>query len=309
MSRNLNRKAAAATTAAEVADRAADQAMHKADRREHEFADNANPDLSGHMLGTQPNDPASVTGKTAADLIEDFSLVGRLTGLRALANGAICSMVFIANDKLAYDGPTEDNGALSMIERRGLERYESLPRRLQLQGELYSWAAAQLRVLATSAYEQPMSLSDALDFAANLVSKPLDSSLPKEIMDALGLDEATLAVIDAEEARKQQQRDATLRRQVRDRAADIASEVGGCIDLNNASDSWVAAFNADQHMALLRKLHSKLGARFNQLIGQRGRFESALSDAMLLRPDIAATDKAVIDFARRNAGELRDDSL
>lgn len=301
-----NAKSAAATTT--VADerqiRAEDAQQAKLDSRAHEFTDQQVQDLSA-PLGTERSTASQVSGTTVFDVVDELSSVGQITALRAMANGAICTAVFIANDYLSYDGPRQDTGGLIASEIAELDRWERLPARMTQQTDLYGWAAARLQVLSSGRYDNPMTLGEAIEFAATSAGLNRgDDTLPDEVLEALGMSRAELAVIDAEERRKQALRDQALRSQVRSNAGEIAGELGSMIDVLHATDDVLDSFVADQHVALYRKVARKLSARMAQLLGMRGRYDGAIGDAMLVSADVRTVDKAMTQFLRANEGEL-----
>lgn len=302
--KNAKNAAAVDTTAVERQIRAEDAARAKLEERGHEFAEQQDSDLTA-PLGSAASTAAQVTGATVFDTVDEMSSIGQITALRALANGAICAAVFMANDYLSYDGPKDDTGTLSIAELDALARWEALPRRMNQQADLYSWSAARLLVLRASKYDEPMKLGEAIEFAATSAGlNRQGDDLPDEVLEALGLTRAQLAVIDAEERRKQAARDAALREQVRTNSADIAGELGSLIDTLHPNDAVLESFTADQHANLYRKVGRKLSARMSQLLGMRSRYDGALADAMLVSGDVRTLDKAQVAFLRANEGEL-----
>ena len=287
-----------------VAERAADEKQRAKEQREQNQCEQADPALTA-PLGTASSTAASVTGTTVFDVIDGLSMVGQTTALRSIANGAICAAVFICNEYLSYAGPRHDTGELSTTQLTDLERWERLPARMTQQADLYSWSAAKLQLLRASRFDDPMTLAEAIEFAANSAGlNRQGDELPDEVLEALGVTRAQLALIDADERRKQVARDQQLREQVRTNAADIAGELGSMVDVMHADDAVLGSFTADQHAALYRKVARKLGARFNQLLGMRSRYDGAIADAMLVSSDVRATDKACVAFLRANEGEL-----
>lgn len=150
-----------------------------------------------------------------------------------------------------------------------------------------------------------MTLGEAIEFAATSAGlNRQGDELPDEVLEALGISRAQLAMIDAEERRKQVARDQQLREQVRANAADIAGELGSMIDVLHADDAVLSSFTADQHAGLYRKVARKLSARMSQLLGMRSRYDGAIGDAMMVSTDVRLVDKANVAFLRANEGEL-----
>src|SRR5690606_8495610 len=161
-----------------------------------------------------------------------------------------------------------------------------------------------LGTLAQNAFDKPMTLDEALDFAATTAAERKPEDLPAEVLEALGITAEQLKLIDATEQQKATQRSAKLRESIRELREDIRAEVASFIGTD--SSEIVNQLTADQHQALLRKAVQKSQARMQQLIGSRARYSGALGEAMLLAGDIKTLDKALVDFTRANAGELRD---
>lgn len=312
MSKNIRKNAAPkndnTAVLEEAAERIAEQRANDAKEaraaKEQSQVDAADPALRA-PLGTAASTAAQVSGTTVFDVIDDLSSVGQTTALRSIANGAICAAVFIANEYLSYDGPRGDTGELDGQQLQALERWEALPARMTQQADLYSWAAAKLVVLRTSKYDDPMTLGEAIEFAATSAGlNRQNDELPDEVLEALGISRAQLAMIDADERRRQAARDAALREQVRTNAAEIAGELGSMVDTLHPNDAVLESFNADQHAALFRKVARKLSARMSQLLGMRSRYDAAIADAMLVSADVRSVDKAQVAFLRANEGEL-----
>lgn len=312
MSKNIRKKttAQADNTAVleealeRIAEKQAEENQRAKELREEKQCEAADPALRA-PLGTAASTAAQVSGTTVFDVIDDLSSVGQTTALRSIANGAICAAVFIANEYLSYDGPRGDTGELDGQQLQALERWEALPARMTQQADLYSWAAAKLVVLRASKYDDPMTLGEAIEFAATSAGlNRQNDELPDEVLEALGISRAQLAMIDADERRRQAARDAALREQVRTNAAEIAGELGSMVDTLHPNDAVLESFTADQHAALFRKVGRKLSARMSQLLGMRSRYDGALADAMLVSGDVRALDKAQVAFLRANEGEL-----
>lgn len=311
MSKNIRKKTAQADNTAvleeareRVAERAATEKQRAKEQREQNQCEQADPALTA-PLGTASSTAASVTGATVFDTVDELSAIGQITALRSIANGAICAAVFIANEYLSYDGPRGDTGELSGQQLQALERWEALPARMTQQADLYSWAASRLLVLRSSKYDDPMTLGEAIEFAATSAGlNRQGDELPDEVLEALGISRAQLALIDADERRKQVARDQQLREQVRTNAADIAGELGSMVDVMHADDAVLGSFTADQHAGLYRKVARKLSARMSQLLGMRSRYDGAIGDAMLVSGDVRTLDKANVAFLRANEGEL-----
>lgn len=273
----------------DAADRAADAADAKLRERNHEFGTNDGERASDAPVGLAPSSPRQVSGATVFDVIPNLSSVGQITVLRAIANGALIASVFAAHDMLV----TEDE-----------ERAEAARLRMAQQAELASHAALELGTLAQNAFDKPMTLDDALDFAATTAAERKPEDLPAEVLEALGITAEQLKLIDATEQQKAAQRSAKLRKSIRELREDIRAEVASFIGTD--SSEVVNQLTADQHQALLRKAVQKSQARMQQLIGSRARYSGALGEAMLLASDIKTLDKALVGFTRANAGELRD---
>lgn len=273
----------------DAADRAADAADAKLRERNHEFGTNDGERTSDAPVGLAPSSPRQVSGATVFDVIPNLSSVGQITVLRAIANGALIASVFAAHDMLV----TEDE-----------ERAEAARLRMAQQAELASHAALELGTLAQNAFDKPMTLDEALDFAATTAAERKPEDLPAEVLEALGITAEQLKLIDATEQQKAAQRSAKLRESIRELREDIRTEVASFIGTD--SSEIVNQLTADQHQALLRKAVQKSQARMQQLIGSRARYSGALGEAMLLAGDIKTLDKALVDFTRANAGELRD---
>ena len=300
MSKTIQKKAKPATAVAQAMEeaqiKAADQAQAKIDRRDHEFAASTDKPERDAPVGLAPSSPRSVTQGNVFDALEDLSTAGQICGYRAIANGAICGAVFAANQFLTLNQSDEPSDQEKAEDARG---------RMVEQAELYSFAAQYLRTLALTPFDQPMTLTDAIDFASSSASdQRRNAELPDEVLEMLGISKAQLSVIDAEEKRKQQARDAKLREQFRVNSADIAAEVGSFVDVDNANDSVLMRFTAQQHQALFNKVVRKLQSRVGQLLGIRGKYEGAIGEAIMISADAKAADKAYAAFVRANKAEL-----
>ena len=259
------------------------------------FTDRTGAEESNAPVGLAPTSAAQVSGPTVFDVVADLSSVGQITVLRAIGNSAIIQAVYSAHDALilrASDEPDE-------------ERLQAAQQRLARSAQLYSYATTELGTLAQNRFDQAMTLDEAIDFAANSAAERKPDDLPAEVLEALGISAEQLKLIDAVEQQKAAQRAGKLRESIRDNADGIRAEVDSFI--GTFSDEGVPEqLTAPQHQALLRKGVEKLQAQMSRLIGMRSRYSAALGEAMLIGSDVNAVDKALVQFTRANAGELRD---
>lgn len=303
MSKIIQKKPAAPKTAMaaaldEAGIKKADADQARLDRRDHEFGEGGKPERTDAPVGLSPSSPRSVTQGNVFDMLEEISSQGRITGYRAIANGAICGAVFAANQFLTLN-QSEDPA--------DQEKAEDARGRMVEQAELYSYAAQNLLTLALTPFDKPMTLAEAIDFASsNASDQRRNAELPDEVLELLGITKAQLQVIDADEQRKQKIRDAKLREQFRVNSADIAAEVGSFVDVQHASDAVLSRFTAQQHQQLFNKVVRKLQARIGQLLGIRGKYEGAIGEAILISQDAKQADKAYSAFVRANKAELNE---
>lgn len=284
MSKNLKK-----LSAEEKAIKLADAEQNRLDTRDHEFGDGTKPQADA-PLGLQSSDPSSVTGPNAFTAIDELSSVGRIVGLRAIANSGICAAVF---------------AALRFLTEEDTEKAEEARKAMVTQAELHSLAASELQTFALTKYDQPMTLQDAIQFASsNASDQRVNPELPEEFLKELGISVGQLALIDAEERRKQVARDTKLREQFRANADDIAAEVHGHIDLLHADYRVLDGLNIVQHQALMQKVAKKLGARVGQLLAIRAKYDGALTDALMVSGDVKTFDKQYTAFCKANRGEL-----
>lgn len=242
----------------------------------------------------------SNTGTDVFTAIEGFSSVGQVTAYRAIANSAICSAVFAANALLETDY-AEDPDA-----------FERLRTLMASKTELYCVARSFCMTLATTKFDEPMTLDDAVEFASTTASRRENSELPDEILEQLGLTRAQLRLIDSAEQAKQQARDKLLREKLRANASGIVAEVQSYLTEDeraldeDAVNEVIDQLSLQAHHALFQKVSLKLSGQMSRVLGIRDRYEGALGDAMMLSGDIKLLDKAFKVFLRDNAGELRD---
>lgn len=256
--------------------------------------------------GQKPSTAEQVSGNTLFDEVFNLSSVGQVQVLRTIANGALYAAIMIAHDQVSWDGPTDDDGALNDGEIRRLEYFEALPARLAQQTALYEYAAKELLPLAQTQFDRPMTFDDMFDFVSKNASRRNDSDeLPDEVLEALGVTRAQLRLIDAEESKKQQAKDADLRASITAHRSNIEREVGPLVP-DQGNDEVVSTLTPQQHANLLGKAAKKLQSRIAQLLALRSRYEGALGEAMLISHDAKTLDQAYASFARRNAAELRD---
>lgn len=227
-------------------------------------------------------------GATVFDAIEDLGSIGQITAHRAIANSAICQAVFAANAYL--DSELEDKAA-----------YE----RMQRNCTLYSYTKHQVRVLSDASFDQPMDLTQAIEFASTTASARQLEALDDEVLKVLGVTKERLKLIDAKAQQRAGEDAAKLRDAIKANAQGIEAEVNSFIRVIECDDI-THQLTARQHDALFKKVAAKLNARIDQLLMIRNKYSGALSDAMVLSADIKAIDKAYIDFRRRNASELVD---
>ena len=150
MSKNIRKNISAASAAIdELADRRADQAHAKLELRDHEFTTTENNEANA-PCGNAPSTAEQVSGTTVFDIIPRLSSVGQITALRSIANGAIISAVYAARDAVTVTD--EDDEFAARV-------------RMAQQAELYSYAAAELQTLASTPYDLPMSIDQAVEFA------------------------------------------------------------------------------------------------------------------------------------------------
>lgn len=237
-------------------------------------------------------------------VIEDLSLPGQKVALRAIANSAICGLVFLAHTFTSWDGPTHDDGELAPADIKRLEFFERLPHLISQKAELYTVAAMRLAPLAMSMFDKPMSLDDALDFAANAAASQMPGDLPDELLEQLGISRAQLKLIDEAEHKRRVQQDVKLRESVRVNLAAIRHEVEH--HLNRAGDDEQAVIDAldtATHAALFGKVAAKLSRGLTDALAKRDRYDGALADAMLISGDIRFWDKAQRRFLKEIDGD------
>ena len=288
MSKNI-KKTTPTVSNEEKAIKAADAEQSRLDTRSHEFAE-GNPAPGNAPLGLQAADPSSVTGPNAFTAIDELSSVGRITALRAIANSGICAAVFACLRFLTEED--EDKAAEARTA-------------MVLQAELHSLAANELATFALTRYDEAMTLSDAVDFASsNASDQRVKEELPDEFLEQLGITRAQLKLFDAEEARKQLARDQKLREAFRANKDDIVAEVHGHIDPLHADYGVLDRMTITQHQGLFTKVAKKLGARVGQLLAIRGKYDGALTDALMVSADVKTFDKQYTAFCKANRGEL-----
>lgn len=302
MSKNIRKNAKNVT---EIRENNAD--AEKANQN-HAFATPTMADAAGAaaLVGMAPSTGAQVSGNTLFDEVFSLSSLGQVQVLRSIANGALYAAIMAAHTRVSWDGPTEDTGLLTAQDIKRLEYFESLPARVNQQRALYEYAAKELLPLAATDFDKPMDFEAMFDFVANSASRQNEADeLPDEVLEALGVTRAQLRLIDADEQKRQEQRDVELRASIKAHKAAIRAEVGALLP-EDGNDEVLGTLTAQQHAALLQKSAKKLQGRVAQLVGIRSRYEGALGEAMLIANDAKAIDKAYAAFVRRNAEELRD---
>lgn len=307
MSKNIRKNTTPSASDIERQIRDEDAAHAALATRNHEYTLRTDEDEDEDApAGRGPSTARQVTGPTLFDVIEDMSSIGQKTCYRSLANGGLCGAVFVVNERLSWDGPTEDNGQLGARGLIALTRYEQMGPRLGQLIELHNYAALQLAPLSLdSTFDACMSLDEAIEFACNNAGLNRETDkLSPEVLAALGISPEELAIIDAEEQTRLAIQGQKLRQSCRDNAQDIKAELVNQIDIALGSDEVLSTYNASQHRAMFRKTVGKLQARVKQLIAARNRYTGGLSDAMMLQADVRLADKAYMQFCRVNAGEL-----
>lgn len=238
-------------------------------------------------------------------VIEELSLPGQKVSLRAIANSAICGLVFLAHTYTTWDGPTHDDGELAPADIKRLEFFERLPHLISQKAELYTVASMRLEPLCASAYDRPMTLDDALDFAANAAASQMPADLPDELLEQLGISRAQLKLIDEAEHKRRAQQDAKLRESVRVNLKAIEHEVAHHLNRAGVDDEQdvIDALDTATHAALFAKVAQKLSKGMTDALAKRDRYDSGLADAMLISADIKAWDKAQRAFLKQIAGD------
>lgn len=241
-------------------------------------------------------------------VIEELSLPGQKVALRGIANSAICGAVFLAHALASWDGPTEDDGELNTAQLRQFEFFQRLPHLIQQKTELYSAAASRLGPLVQTAYDRPMDLDAALEFAKNNATTQMPADLPDQILEALGLTREQLRVIDASEMQKRQREAVRLRNSVRDHETNIRNELTSLLAKADKLDDEqiqdvIDALDVSTHAALFQKVAAKLSDGIAQALRKRDRYDGALADAMLLTQDVKTFDKAYKAFLKETAGD------
>lgn len=307
MSKNV-RKNAPKSVEAQI--KAEDAALAQLDTRAHEFAGDTGSDESDAPFGRGESVAAQVTGPTVFDVVPELSSIGQITCWRAISNGAKCGAVFAINERLSWDGPTEDNGQLGARGLVALARYERMPARIGHLIDLANYADLQLEPLVAGGYEgdRSMGLDEVIEFACNnagMNQEPQDQ-LPAEVLKALGLSPEDIAAIDAEEATKRAVEGQKLRASCRENAEAIRAELVNQLDIALGDNGVSESMNAQQHRALFQKVAKKLAARTKQLIAARSRYTAAIQDAMFVSADARQLDKAYVQFCRANVGELNE---
>lgn len=246
-------------------------------------------------------------GNDVFTAIENLSVVGQVTGYRALANSAVCGAVFLSNTLLSWDGPTDDTGELTPTELRQLEFYQSLPQRICAKAELYDVACDRLLGVAQSDFDKPMSLEDAIDFAATQSTAQVPAELPQEILEALGITKAQLALIDSQETQRRQAEVKKLRASVQINRAGIASQVGSYLSTAHSEQDVIAQIDVDTMGGLYQKVSQKLSGGIGRALAKRDRYENALGDAMMLSRDLPTLDASYKAFLKETRGASRDE--
>lgn len=259
------------------------------------FTDRSGAEESNAPVGLAPTTPEQVSGPTVFDVVGDLSSVGQIVILRSIANSAIIQAVYSAHDALVLRNAEDSDD----------EKIAAATARLARSAQLYSHATTELGTLAQNRFDQPMTLAEAVDFAANSATERKPEELPAEVLEALGITAEQLKLIDAVEQQKAAQRASRLRESIRENVEGITAEVNSFIGTFSDIDV-TEQLTAPQHQALLRKGVEKLQAQMSRLIGMRSRYSAALGEAMLIGQDVKAIDKALVQFTRANIGELRD---
>lgn len=237
-------------------------------------------------------------GLTAFDSIPDLSIPGQIVAYRAIANSSIIIAVYLAHELVT--GEREDE-----------EKFAQIRERLGQRCELYTHAAGQCSMLASTQYDLPMTLEMAYEFARDSAASPQNPDLPDEMLEMLGISRSQLAVIDAEERRKQVARDIEMRASIRENEQGILAEISSLLPAPGGEnttdvDALMQHLPADVHASLFEKVGAKLGAQIQRLLAIRGRYTGALADSMLIAGDVRDWDKARGSFLRQNAGALRE---
>lgn len=244
-----------------------------------------------HVSIPEGNDfahPTIEVGASVFDAIPDMSHVGQVTAYRAIANSAICCAVYNAHAFLKSD--TDDDTA---------------ERAMAQNVELYDFCVTELETLATSAFDKPLSVEDAVKFvASNATASPNLGALPDDVLDALDITAEQLKIIDDKAREAQSKRNLKLRESMHELTDAIIQELNSLV--GSGTEEVTRQLTAQRHAALFQKVSTKLKAKQMQVLGLRDRYQGALSDAMLIAADIKALDKAYTLFLRRNSSELRD---
>lgn len=239
--------------------------------------------------------------------IDELSLPGQRVALRAIANSAVCSAVFLAHSYTSWDGPTHDTGELTESEMRQLDYYERLPSMLSERAELYSIAYNRYSPMAQGPRDMPMSLKDAIEFATTRGGSTPSPDLPDELLEQLGITRAQLRLIDEAESKRRERQDAQLREAIKENVASITSEIESEFRVVNRGDfdeqEAIERLPVKANAALFDKISKKLGEGMGRAIAQRARNQNALGEAMLLSGDIKLWDKIHRAFLKETAGD------
>lgn len=227
--------------------------------------------------------PSIDVGPNVFDALQGMSHVGQITGYRAIGNSAICCAVYNANNYLESD--LEDEIAQQLMAQNV---------------ELYDFCVNEINTLATTKFDQPLSIEDAVAFVASNATARLNlDALPDDILDALDITKEQLALIDAKAKEAQARRNTKLRETMHDRKDALVAELKALA--GSGSEHVVDQLTPQRHESLFQKVSIKLKAKQMQVIGLRDRYQGALSDAMLLTGDIKELDRAFVAFLRHNA--------
>lgn len=230
-------------------------------------------------------------GETVFEVFEDFGSAGQVNCWRSIANTALATAIYAANNSYALqeDEYVDD------------ERVRAAQYRTSLYSDLYFHALEECRTLSESKYDQPMDVEGMFKLltTGEVQVNDQNEAIFEATLKAMDVGAAEASAL--RETRKKELLKQAIKQQttLRDRKAEVIDEVNRGSAYFNPD-----RFTAPQHLAFFKKVHANLRKASAKALTFIGRYDDAASDAMSFADDAKRVDKAMVAFRRRNKADL-----
>ena len=253
--------------------------------------------------------------KSIFDVIDDLDNAAKIPALRALTHSAMAKCIGAIRQHLREQERTErdEESQTNALDQRNdhdenTRSVEEIARAMgfgtnvpaikqaSIWHAVYDWADTELRTIATSKWDEPLSLDGMLKFMTEK-AQPLDKALVKALADAARTDEKTIV-------RLHELQDMRDREKLKELLPTIKLTFEGFGE-NGYEDSVTDLSVIDQHQLGMKVVEALLKARDQVLIRvMRSRRLTDLASSPLIDEGVLAMAKWINEFEKLHHDEI-----